>query len=90
MCDDCATPLTACWSKGSHARHPYYLCPNAAARAMASQSGAIRLKASSKHFFGAFSQQKSCSLSPNPCSRICGSVASLRAKPSPRLCQRSL
>ena len=27
VCADCATPLTACWSKGSHSRHPYYLCP---------------------------------------------------------------
>ena len=26
-CADCGTPLTACWSKGSHSRHPYYLCP---------------------------------------------------------------
>lgn len=24
---DCGTPLTACWSKGRVARHPYYLCP---------------------------------------------------------------
>ena len=23
---DCSTPLTACWSKGRSARHPYYLC----------------------------------------------------------------
>ena len=27
LCDDCDTPLTACWSKGSHGRYPYYLCP---------------------------------------------------------------
>lgn len=27
LCADCGTPLTACWSKGSHSRHPYYLCP---------------------------------------------------------------
>ncbi len=26
-CADCGTPLTACWSKGTHAYHPYYLCP---------------------------------------------------------------
>ena len=26
-CACCQTPLTACWSKGSHAKHPYYLCP---------------------------------------------------------------
>ena len=26
-CGHCGTPLTACWSKGSHARYPYYLCP---------------------------------------------------------------
>ncbi|MDF2374417.1 MAG: recombinase family protein [Rhizobiaceae bacterium] len=26
-CADCSTPLTACWSKGSHSRYPYYLCP---------------------------------------------------------------
>ncbi len=25
LCGDCETPLTACWSKGSNARHPYYL-----------------------------------------------------------------
>lgn len=25
-CADCGNPLTACWSTGSHARHPYYLC----------------------------------------------------------------
>lgn len=27
LCDDCGTPLTACWSKGTHSKHPYYLCP---------------------------------------------------------------
>ncbi len=27
LCHDCGTPLTACWSKGSHSVHPYYLCP---------------------------------------------------------------
>lgn len=27
LCADCTTPLTACWSTGAHARHPYYLCP---------------------------------------------------------------
>jgi len=27
VCTDCGTPLTACWSKGSHSKHPYYLCP---------------------------------------------------------------
>ena len=26
MCN-CGTPLTACWSKGSHGKYPYYLCP---------------------------------------------------------------
>ena len=26
-CADCGTPLTACWSKGSHSSHAYYLCP---------------------------------------------------------------
>ena len=26
-CADCGTPLTACWSKGSHKKHPYYHCP---------------------------------------------------------------
>ncbi|MBP7338938.1 MAG: recombinase zinc beta ribbon domain-containing protein [Niveispirillum sp.] len=26
-CADCGAPLTACWSKGSHSLHPYYLCP---------------------------------------------------------------
>ena len=25
-CGDCGHPLTACWSKGKLARHPYYLC----------------------------------------------------------------
>ena len=25
-CADCDTPLTACWSKGAHSYHPYYLC----------------------------------------------------------------
>ena len=24
---DCGTPLTACWSKGSHGKFPYYHCP---------------------------------------------------------------
>lgn len=28
MCGDCGTPLTACWSTGRKAKHPYYLCPN--------------------------------------------------------------
>ena len=27
LCADCDTPLTACWSTGTTARHPYYLCP---------------------------------------------------------------
>lgn len=27
VCSDCDTPLTACWSKGSKKRYPYYLCP---------------------------------------------------------------
>lgn len=27
LCNDCDTPLTACWSKGSHSHHAYYLCP---------------------------------------------------------------
>ncbi|VAW75400.1 hypothetical protein MNBD_GAMMA13-702 [hydrothermal vent metagenome] len=26
-CGDCATPLTACWSKGRTRAYPYYLCP---------------------------------------------------------------
>jgi site-specific DNA recombinase len=39
VCADCETPLTACWSKGSHARHPYYLCPK---RGCASYGKSIR------------------------------------------------
>ena len=39
MCDDCGEPLTACWSKGSHARHPYYLCHR---RACAAYGKSIR------------------------------------------------
>ena len=39
LCDDCETPLTACWSKGSHARYPYYLCPK---RGCASYGKSIR------------------------------------------------
>ncbi len=27
VCGHCGTPLTACWSKGRTAHHPYYLCP---------------------------------------------------------------
>lgn len=27
LCADCSTPLTACWSKGTHSKYPYYLCP---------------------------------------------------------------
>ncbi|WP_280955366.1 zinc ribbon domain-containing protein [Cohaesibacter haloalkalitolerans] len=27
VCSDCGTPLTACWSKGSYKKYPYYLCP---------------------------------------------------------------
>ncbi|QQG35157.1 MAG: recombinase family protein [Micavibrio aeruginosavorus] len=27
VCGHCSTPLTACWSKGKLAHHPYYLCP---------------------------------------------------------------
>lgn len=27
LCDECGTPLTACWSRSAHGnRHPYYLC----------------------------------------------------------------
>ncbi|WP_429646588.1 recombinase family protein [Skermanella aerolata] len=39
VCADCETPLTACWSKGSHAKHPYYLCPK---RGCASYGKSIR------------------------------------------------
>ncbi len=27
LCGDCGTPLTACWSRGSGGRYPYYHCP---------------------------------------------------------------
>lgn len=27
-CAECGTPLTACWSRGTHKRYAYYLCPN--------------------------------------------------------------
>ncbi len=27
LCDDCGSPLTACWSRGSHGHYAYYLCP---------------------------------------------------------------
>lgn len=27
ICNDCETPLTACWSTGMYKRYPYYLCP---------------------------------------------------------------
>ncbi|WP_414694969.1 recombinase zinc beta ribbon domain-containing protein, partial [Phenylobacterium sp.] len=26
VCDDCSSPLSACWSKGRDRYHPYYLC----------------------------------------------------------------
>ena len=39
LCDDCGTPLTACWSKGQYRRHPYYLCPK---RGCASYGKSIR------------------------------------------------
>ena len=39
MCDDCNEPLTACWSKGTHATYPYYLCPR---RGCASYGKSIR------------------------------------------------
>jgi site-specific DNA recombinase len=39
ICADCETPLTACWSKGSNALHPYYLCPK---RGCASYGKSIR------------------------------------------------
>ena len=39
VCDDCDTPLTACWSKGSHGKYPYYLCPR---RGCASYGKSIR------------------------------------------------
>ena len=26
-CADCGTPLTACYSRGTHKSYPYYLCP---------------------------------------------------------------
>jgi site-specific DNA recombinase len=39
VCDDCETPLTACWSSGSHKRFPYYLCPK---RGCASYGKSIR------------------------------------------------
>ena len=39
LCDDCNTPLTACWSKGSHKKYPYYHCP---ARGCASYGKSIQ------------------------------------------------
>jgi site-specific DNA recombinase len=39
LCADCGSSLTACWSKGSHAKHPYYLCPK---RGCASYGKSIR------------------------------------------------
>ena len=27
LCNDCSTPLTACWSQGKSQKYPYYLCP---------------------------------------------------------------
>ncbi len=39
MCDDCGTPLTSCWSKGSHKRYAYYHCPK---RGCASYGKSIR------------------------------------------------
>lgn len=39
LCSDCETPLTACWSTGTHSRHPYYLCPK---RGCASYGKSIR------------------------------------------------
>ncbi len=38
-CADCGSPLTACFSKGTHAKHPYYLCPR---RGCASYGKSIR------------------------------------------------
>ncbi len=39
LCDDCDTPLTACWSKGNTKHHPYYLCQK---RGCASRGKSIR------------------------------------------------
>ena len=39
LCDDCGSSLTACWSTGTHQRHPYYLCPK---RGCASYGKSIR------------------------------------------------
>jgi len=47
MCDDCGSPLTACWSKGSTARHPYYLCPK---RGCAAYGKSIRRSAIEDEF----------------------------------------
>ncbi|WP_406567298.1 recombinase family protein [Azospirillum fermentarium] len=38
-CGDCGGTLTACWSKGAHSYHPYYLCPK---RGCASYGKSIR------------------------------------------------
>jgi hypothetical protein len=27
LCNDCGSPLTACWSQGKKQKYPYYLCP---------------------------------------------------------------
>lgn len=27
LCNDCSSPLTACWSQGKKQKYPYYLCP---------------------------------------------------------------
>ena len=39
LCDDCGTPLTACWSKGKTRHHPYSLCQK---RGCASRGKSIR------------------------------------------------
>ena len=38
-CADCGNPFTACWSKGTHSKHPYYLCSK---RGCASYGKSIR------------------------------------------------
>jgi hypothetical protein len=55
VCDDCETPLTACWSKCSNGKYPYDLCPK---RGCESYGKSIRREKLEGEFEGLLTQMQ--------------------------------
>ncbi len=72
-CDDCGTPLTACWSTSkSGKKHPYYLCHNRAVTAIASPFDVMWWKRNSSPSCVLYSLQRDYSPLQSGCSKTRG------------------